>query len=426
MMTRQQAVKFLLTRPIKFAHMLGFTKLGAIHNKWIIDMVKGKEDETLEASRGTYKTTCVSFALALIAILLPNIRTLFMRKTDDDIKEVIKQVGKILQDPHTQYLVQIIYGINLKLTVLSATEISTNLTTDTRGTNQLVGIGSKASLTGKHFDRIFTDDIINVQDRTSKAERERVKIVYQELQNIKNRDGRIFNTLTPWHPDDASTLMPNIVKYDCYHPEIKKIISDAELQAIKDSMVASLFAANYELRHIASEDVIFRDPVTGGSQEEIKNGVMHADSAFYGEDYTAWSIMAKHDDKYYLYGKCRRKHVEECYGDIMADYERFCCKKLYNENNADKGFVAKDLRKLGAKVVPYAEKENKYIKIVTYLKKIWKNIIIVEGTDEEYINQICDYFEDAEHDDAPDSAACLARLLYTRKSNDSNYTSIYM
>ena len=426
MMTRQQAVKFLLTKPTKFAHMLGFTKLGDIHNEWIIDMVKGKPDKTLEASRGTYKTTCVSFALALIVILLPNIRTLFMRKTDDDIKEVIKQVGKILQDPHTQYLVQIIYGINLKLTVLSATEISTNLTTDTRGTNQLVGIGSKASLTGKHFDRIFTDDIINVQDRTSKAERERVKIVYQELQNIKNRDGRIFNTLTPWHPDDASTLMPNIVKYDCYHPEIKKVISDAELQAIKDSMVASLFAANYELRHIASEDVIFLDPVTGGSQEEIKNGIMHVDSAFYGEDYTAWSIMTKHDDKYYLYGKCRRKHVEECYGDIIADYEQFCSKKLYNENNADKGFVAKDLRKLGAKVVPYAEKENKYIKIVTYLKKIWKDIIIVEGTDKEYINQICDYFEDAEHDDAPDSAACLARLLYTRKSNGSNYTSIYM
>lgn len=426
MMTRQQAVKFLLTKPTKFAHMLGFTKLGDIHNEWIIDMVKGKPDKTLEASRGTYKTTCVSFALALIVILLPNIRTLFMRKTDDDIKEVIKQVGKILQDPHTQYLVQIIYGINLKLTVLSATEISTNLTTDTRGTNQLVGIGSKASLTGKHFDRIFTDDIINVQDRTSKAERERVKIVYQELQNIKNRDGRIFNTLTPWHPDDASTLMPNIVKYDCYHPEIKKVISDAELQVIKDSMVASLFAANYELRHIASEDVIFLDPITGGSQEEIKNGIMHVDSAFYGEDYTAWSIMTKHDDKYYLYGKCRRKHVEECYGDIIADYEQFCSKKLYNENNADKGFVAKDLRKLGAKVVPYAEKENKYIKIVTYLKKIWKDIIIVEGTDKEYINQICDYFEDAEHDDAPDSAACLARLLYTRKSNGSNYTSIYM
>ena len=422
-MTREQAVKFLITHPAKFAHLLGFTKLGDIHNKWIIDMVKGKDDKTLEASRGTYKTTCVSFALALIIMLLPNLRTLFMRKTDDDIKEVIKQVGKILQDAHTQYFIQVIYGVNLKLTVLSATEISTNLTSDTRGTNQLVGIGSKASLTGKHFDRIFTDDIINVQDRISKAERERVKIVYQELQNIKNRDGRIFNTLTPWHPDDASILMPNIVRYDCYHPEIRKIISEEELVKIKESMVASLFAANYELRHVASEDVIFTDAQEGASIDTIQGGIMHVDSAFYGEDYTAWGIMAKHDGKYYLYGKCRRKHVEECYGDIMADYSGNLCGKLYNESNADKGFVAKELRKLGAKVILYAEKENKYIKIVTHLKAVWKDLIFVEGTDKEYIDQILNYFEDAEHDDAPDDAACLARLLYPKK--EQTYQSIF-
>lgn len=423
-MTRSQAVNFLIKHPAKFAHMLGFTKLGDIHNEWIIDMVKGKEDETLEASRGTYKTTCVSFALSLIIILLPNLRTLFMRKTDDDIKEIIKQVRKILQDPHTKYFVHCIYGVQLKLTTESATEISTNLTTDTRGTSQLVGIGSKASLTGKHFDRIFTDDIVNVQDRISKAERERVKIVYQELQNIKNREGRIFNTLTPWHPDDASVLMPNIVRYDCYHPEIKKIISDDELAKIKDSMVASLFAANYELRHIASEDVIFTDAQEDASIDTAMDGIMHVDSAFYGEDYTAWGIMAKHDGKYYLYGRCKRKHVEDCYGDIMADYERFRCGKLYNESNADKGFVAKELRKMGAKVILYAEKENKYIKIVTHLKAIWKNLQFVEGTDKEYIEQICNYFEEAEHDDAPDNAACLARLLYPKR--EETYQSIYM
>lgn len=347
-----------------------------------------------------------------------------MRKTDDDVKEVIKQVAKILIDPHTQYFVQCIYGVNLKLTVQSATEISTNLTSDTRGTNQLVGIGSKASLTGKHFDRIFTDDIINVQDRLSKAERERIKIVYQELQNIKNRGGRIFNTLTPWHPDDASILMPNIVRYDCYHPEIKKVISDDELAKIKESMVASLFAANYELRHIASEDVIFVDPQTGATPDTVNDGIMHLDSAFYGEDYTSWGIMTKHDGKYYLYGKCKRKHVEECYGEIMEDYGRFKCAKIYNESNADKGFVAKELRKMGAKVILYAERENKYIKIVTHLKAIWKDLIFVDGTDKEYIDQICDYFEEAEHDDAPDDAACLARLLYPKK--EGVYQSIYM
>ena len=101
-MTRQQAVDFLINRPVSFAHMLGFTKLTNIHNDWISEMVRGTEDRTLQASRGTYKTTSVSIALALINILLPNMRVLFMRKTDDDIKEVVKQVQKILTDPHTQ------------------------------------------------------------------------------------------------------------------------------------------------------------------------------------------------------------------------------------------------------------------------------------------------------------------------------------
>lgn len=51
-MTRQQAIEFLKNNPAKFAKMLGFKKLGQIHNKWIINMVRGKSDQTLQASRG--------------------------------------------------------------------------------------------------------------------------------------------------------------------------------------------------------------------------------------------------------------------------------------------------------------------------------------------------------------------------------------
>ena len=84
------------------------------------------------------------------------------------------------------------------------------------------------------------------------------------------------------------------------------------------------------------------------------------------------------------------------------------------EKNADKGMVARDIKKLGLKVVSYDESMNKHIKIVTYLKALWKDIIWVEGTDMDYLEQICDYTEDAEHDDAPDSAANIARTLYSK------------
>lgn len=417
MLTRQQAIDLMVNNPIKYAKLLGFDKLTDLHNEWIQDMVRGKDDVTLMAHRNSYKTTCVSLSLSEIIILLPKTRTMFMRKTDADIKEVIKQVQKILQDPHTIYLVQCIYGINLSMQVKTTNEITTNLTTDVKGTSQLVGIGTGGSLTGKHFDRIFTDDIININDRISKAERDRTKLVYQELQNIKNRGGRIFNTLTPWHKDDASTLMPDAKRYTCYDTGI---MSDEEIAEIKKRMSPALFAANYELRHIASEDVIFDDPQMCDDITKVYNGYSHCDAAFYGEDYTAFTAIAIHDSKFYVFGKCWRKHIDDVTDEICNWYNKLLSQKMYIETNADKGYVAKQFRNKGLRVSTYNESQNKYIKIVSYLKFEWQDVIFVEGTDDEYIDMICDYNEDAEHDDPPDSLASLIRILQGKKNRINN------
>lgn len=423
MMDRQTAVEFLTTRPDEYAKMLGFTKLGILHRNWIIEMVRGTEDKTLQASRGTYKTTCVSVALALICILLPNKKTMFMRKTDSDVKEVIKQVQKILLDPHTQYLVNCIYGVNLTLNVQSATEINTNLSIDNKGTNQLIGVGTGGSLTGKHFDRIFTDDIVNVQDRVSKAERDRTKTIYQELQNIKNRGGRIFNTGTPWHKEDCFTIMPPAERYDCYHPEIQKIITPEELKAIKQTMSPSLFAANYELQHIAAENALFETaPRFFDKPELLRDGIAHIDAAYGGEDYTAFTCGKRINDTLYFYGRMWHNHIDTVIDKILADCDRLMCAPVYCEDNGDKGFLGKEIRRLNPKmpVRVYHERENKYNRIASYLRKWWGNIVWLEGTDREYLNQIMDYTEDAEHDDAPDSAACICRLLDRKGLSEYN------
>ena len=418
-MTREQAVNFLLTSPYKLGHMLGFTKLTDLHNAWILDMLKGEGDRTLQAHRASYKTTCVSIALALIIILLPNKRTLFLRKTDSDIKEIIKQVQKILKDPHTQYFVQCIYGVNLKLTVESATEINTNLTTDIRGTSQLVGMGCGSSITGKHFDRIFTDDIVNINDRVSKAERDRTKLVYQELQNIKNRDGRIFNTGTPWHKDDCFAIMPEAEKFDCYSTGL---ISDEQLEAIKKSMTRSLFAANYELRHIAAEDVIFQNPQTGADPSEVEQGDCHIDAAYGGEDFSAFTIVKKQGNIFYVYGRLWQKNIDDCLDEIQRLRAQFNAGKIYCEDNGDKGYLAKELRNRGERAIIYHENMHKFIKITTYLKAEWENVKFVAGTDKAFIDQICDYNENADHDDAPDSLASQIRRLWKKKESD--YVSI--
>ena len=410
-MTRQQAIDFLLNRPADFGKMLGLNKLSILHNDWIMEMVRGKDDHTLMAHRASYKTTCVSIALAEIIILLPRLRTMFMRKTDTDVKEVIKQVQKILNDAHTQYIVQCIYGVNFKLTVQTANEISTNLSTDVKGSSQLIGIGTGGSLTGKHYDRIFTDDIINLQDRISKAERDRTKLVYQELQNIKNRDGRIFNTLTPWHKEDAAMLMPDPEKYDCYQTGL---IDKEELEKIRQSMSPSLFAANYELQHIASENALFEtSPKFFNDPGKLRDGIAHIDAAYGGEDYTAFTCGKREGDVIYMYGKLWQNHIDTALERILEDCKRLMCAPIYCEDNGDKGFLGKEIRRLSpdTPVRIYHEKENKFAKIASFLRKWWNNIVWLEGTDAEYLAQVMDYTEDAEHDDAPDSAACVCRAL---------------
>ena len=56
----------------------------------------------------------------------------------------------------------------------------------------------------------------------------------------------------------------------------------------------------------------------------------------------------------------------------------------------------------------------------SYLKKVWRDVVFVDGTDEEYIQQICEYSEEAEHDDAPDSLSSIVRLLWQRKNENES------
>ena len=52
-MDRKSAVRFLLKKPYKFGHMVGFNKLTELHNGWMVKMldIEGP-DMTLQGHRG--------------------------------------------------------------------------------------------------------------------------------------------------------------------------------------------------------------------------------------------------------------------------------------------------------------------------------------------------------------------------------------
>ena len=409
---KEKLLNLISKSPVTIGEWEGYSLLTDLHNEWLREFLFSTEDVSIQAHRGSYKTTVLGIFFALHVLTAPDELLLYARKTDSDVKEVMKTTQNILRSGAFQRMSKELYGVPLLLTKETANEVSTNLQRSIKGAPQILGVGCGSSITGKHADVVVTDDIVNLKDRVSRAEREHTKAFYMELQNVKNRGGRFINCGTPWHKEDAFLLMPNLQKYDCYSTGL---IDRDTLNEIRASMTDSLFAANYELKHIADEGALFKDPNFTRDYSQIFDGVAHIDAAYGGSDYTAYTVMKKREDgTITAYGKLYTKHVSECLTDIGALQERYKAGTIYNEDNGDKGFLNRELQSVGLIGKKYHESQNKYVKISSFLKKNWNRIYWLEDTDPEYLNQILDYTEHAQHDDAPDSAASLLRALERR------------
>ena len=409
-MERQQILNLIRERPIEVGHWVGFDRLNDLQNQWLRAFLFEDKDKTLLAHRNSYKTTTLSLFFALWIMLRPMQNIIYLRKTDGDVAEICKQTQRMLSTGAFYQMSEIIWGVPLIVTKATTTEIDTSLNKSPRGASQLLGLGIGSSITGKHSDIVCTDDICNVLDRVSRAERERTKLAYAELQNIRNRGGRMINTATPWAKDDCISIMPNVERFDCYSTGI---FTPEELQQKRDSMSPSLFAANYELRHIADGNELFADALLDGKVAQLYDGIGHIDAAYGGGDAVAFTIMKRNaDGSITAYGKIwPEAHVENCLTEIYNLWEGYRCGTVFSERNADKGYLAKSLQGLEVPAQTYHEHQNKYVKISTHLKKAWKKIHWIPETDPEYLVQITDYTEQAAHDDAPDSAASLIRIF---------------
>lgn len=425
----KEALACMTERPAALGRALGYADLrDGLHGEWMKRMILGKEDMTLQAHRGSYKTTCLCVALAVTMAVRPDRTLMFLRKTDADVVEVVRQVTRILRHPVMRRLTGLLYADAdgrarpVEIARANQSEVTTGLYAAPRGAAQLTGIGIGGSLTGKHADLIVTDDIVNLRDRVSQAERERTRAAYMELQNVRNRGGRIVNTGTPWHRDDAFALMPKAQKYDCYSTGL---ISPEGIERLKRSMSPSLFAANYELRHIASENALFASARPFVEDAGLlRDGIAHIDAAYGGGDCTALTCARRRGDEIFLYGRLWRAHVDTVLGEALAECARLLCAPIFCESNGDKGYLAREIARAGGRPCVYQETTNKYVKISSFLRKWWEHIRFLQGTDAEYVAQIMDYTAEAEHDDAPDSAACACRVLDARGDGDG-YVSIF-
>jgi hypothetical protein len=256
---------------------------------------------------------------------------------------------------------------------------------------------------------------------------------------------------TPWHHDDAwemknengDKIIPEPLRYAYWDTNL---LSPEDIAAKRATTTPSQFAANYELRHMADEDAIFRDPTYGTWDSSIpyQSIFAHVDAKFSGTHTCGFTIMARRKDgKIQAIGWMFTDHIEKEVPRIRELMRYYRCTKIFVETNPDKGYTAKllgqnitnpdEVRPI--RVIEYHEKMDKHIKITSYGLRYWKDIVwcndicgskVNGDPTSAYISQVLDYREKQEPDDCPDSMASLLKMgFFTSDPANSGWRALY-
>ena len=406
--------------PHLLGHMVGKKKLTSLHSDWTREVWLPNRHTSLMAHRGAYKTTAIT-EVGLVWWLLfhPNDRIALIRETHGTAADTLKTVAQYFETELVQELFRELHGRYPRALVNRADRLVYSFKSSITKEGSIDSFGIDTVPTGSHFDIILADDIVTIKDRFSRAKRERTKANIQEIMtNILDPGKYLRGVGTPWHPEDAWNLdgFPDPTKFDVYSTGI---LTPRQIEEKRKTTSKTMFAINYELKHIVDEDAMFKDPTFGEwDKKRIHDVQAHVDARFKGSHYTALTIMGRrHDGRYQVWGKVYDKHVKDVVDEALAEIEKRGGLVLHIENNPDKGWAA-DLFRRGGRglsrvpvVYDYAESMNKQKKIEGYISDFWLRLVFSEDVDPTYIGHVCEY-RGEEPDDAPDSLASLIREGY--------------
>ena len=412
-------------------HLCGKTLLTKLHNNWIKYVWDTNEFRSLQAHRGSYKTTAVTIIGSIRWMLFfPNDRISIFRKPYTEAANTLYVIKNLMKLEQIQALFKYVHGAPPKLVVGKENKLVYSFKKTETPEGNINAYGLDGSYTGTHCDKGLIDDAITLKDRISKAERESTKNQIREIQaNVIDRGKGMGFVGTPWHKDDGwSIVEPPTV----YPVSDTGLISEEEIMVIRSRTTPMLYDCNYNLIHSTNADAIFSDPVFEPWDRNQKvdskfKAVAHLDAAFDGDCTNALTIMLKRikDDFISAVGFTFNENVKTKIAFIADKLEWYKVKIIYIETNADKGYTADLLRaefKTRGKnimVKDYHEDMNKTVKIANYLKHYWLKTLWAPETQDDYMAQVCDYREGQKPDDCPDSAASLLREAFYKGNNSA-------
>jgi len=425
-MNDEETLRIVAREPHRLGRLVGKDKLTPLHSKWILYCWDSDGPRALQAFRGGYKTTAISIIGSVVWMIYhPNDRIAIIRKNFKAAAEVVRAIAEAMERPEIQALFEIACGIIPRAKIAREGSLTYSFKNTVTPEGNITALGIDSGVTGLHFDKVICDDIITLKDRISRAERERTAEIVMEIATNIIEPGKGSAWIgTPWHRDDAWNVIRGFCDIVKYPLSKYNFIGAKEAEKKRLTTTPFLYAANYELEIRKDESALFAEPVYSQGWDHSVGGAMaHVDAAYDGDHYCALTIAAPLPKKggetvtrYQIIGFTYPGNVKNWLDEIVRLCRKYRAGAVYAENNPDKGYTADRLREKGLRVRDYAERMNKHLKISTHLYEVWQRLDWDPGTDEEYLNQILDYREGSEPDDAPDSAASLFREAFPAKS----------
>lgn len=418
-----------LSEPHKFGHLLGYDKLTPEHDVWIKIFIKYKKFDLLQAHRGSFKTTCGIVAMVLLFLCFPDMRLLIVRKTGDLASDVLKTITKHFETNNVLKLYMYSRWNNpeAKTKVWSSEHaiFSFKKTITPQPSISAAGVG--ASITGAHFDYIWPDDIVTIDDRYSPAERKWTIAYFQELDNLIDPLGQMRLSGTPWHENDVfSTLPPELFTDRQFPIGTVPLPPDelAEIWARKDRLPYAEWCCNYELRHVVDTDTI-------GAFQTVENWdcqycVAWIDPSFSNKedtDRTTVGVVGTSKGLLIFTGLSLPKSIADIPTRIkILDFlQRFTpIETIIESQLADSSvffidaFKSLEIKYPIKNLWDYRRAEhNKHERIAATVIANKPELRLLEGTQQEFSLGVSRYYKGAAHDDEPDVLAGAINHLAT-------------
>lgn len=293
----------------------------------------------------------------------------------------------------------------------------------------VTALGIGAASTGTRADLLVCDDLVDVRAMHSPAERERVKRYFREnLVNLLEPDGRLWNLFTPWHRDDLNAGLAKNPVYarfrravgDDLTPVWPEVWPRERLQERLSEIGPVSFARGYRLTTLSGDEVTIRPewvqfwdkPV---EYEVVVLAIDPALSLKASADFTAVVALGRTADVVHcLEAVARRVAAPELPELIAAADRRWRPAVILFESNA----AFDGLRQLlarrpdyGAKVRPVVQTRDKGLRVTLFGIEVQHGRFLlkagplgVEAAQQPLYDQMTS-FPLGEHDDLLDAAA---------------------